>query len=92
MTEHIKISDLCMNCSNADQCMYCRNHTKPIIFCEEFSCSEPGERQVAIDKTDEIEEYPVNTALNGLCSNCENLETCMLQHTGSTIINCEEYR
>ena len=37
-------------------------------------------------------ENSLNSSLKGLCSNCENIETCNLQRTDDIVINCEEYR
>lgn len=93
MAEKIQLSGLCINCLNADDCGYRANHTKPIIFCEEFSCDEPKDSYPNdIGKISETDDYPINPIPNGLCSNCENSETCNLQKTDSNVINCEEYK
>lgn len=92
MTEKIQPSGLCINCSNADECSYRMNHTKPIIFCEEFSCTDPSGLNTGIDRPIVPVYSPVVSVSKGICSNCENLEACNLQKTGSIITNCEEYK
>jgi len=92
MTEEIQRSGLCINCLNADGCSYCTNHTNPIIFCEEFTCTEPSVSKKSIDRPIIAFDYAFDPIPKGLCSNCENLITCNLQKTGSNVLNCEEYR
>ncbi len=92
MTEKIQTSGLCMNCSNAEECGYRMNHTKPIIFCEEFSCEDPSESNISNDRPIVLIDSTIASPPKGICSNCENLETCNLQETDGIVINCEEYR
>ncbi len=92
MTEEITLSGLCINCLNADECRYRVNHTRPIIFCEEFSCTDPLESNNNIAEVIPKNENSLNSSLKGLCSNCENIEICNLQETDTAILNCEEYR
>ena len=92
MTEKIQLSGRCINCLTANECVYHLNHTKPIIFCEEFSCADPsGLKKDILGGIPKIENS-LNSLLKGICSNCENMETCTLQRTEGNIINCEEYR
>ena len=92
MTEKIQLSGLCINCVNAEDCSYRANHTKPIIFCEEFSCADPSESISNIAREIPKIENSLNSSLKGICSNCENIETCNLQRADDIVINCEEYR
>ena len=92
MTEKIQLSGLCINCLNADECSYRVNHTRPIIFCEEFLCTDPPESKNNIDRVIKKADYSIDLPAKGLCSNCENRETCNLQKTDDDVINCEEYR
>ena len=92
MTEKIQLSGLCINCLNAEECSYRVNHTRPIIFCEEFSCFDPSESKSNIARAIPKIENSLNSSLKGICSNCENIETCNLQRTDDIVINCEEYR
>lgn len=90
MSDQITRSDLCINCLNADTCAYCSNHTKPIIFCAEFSCTAPGVMPAEDDGMSDFPDVPDKPA--GLCGNCDNKGNCTLQKTDDPVINCEEYR
>jgi hypothetical protein len=92
MTEKIQISGLCINCLNAEECSYRVNHTRPIIFCEEFTCTDHSVSKSNITKVIPKIENSLNFSLKGICSNCENIETCNLQKTDESVISCEEYR
>ncbi len=92
MTKKIQVSGLCVNCLNVDQCSYYVNHAQPIIFCEEFSCTEPSELRNTAFKTTNKDDSQIISTVNGLCCNCENVETCKLQKTAENISHCEEYR
>ncbi len=50
MTKKIQPSGLCMNCSNLDECSYCVNHAKSVIFCEEFTYTDSSEARGNIDR------------------------------------------
>ncbi len=92
MKEQIQIAGLCINCLNADQCGYRVNHTKPIIFCEEFTCTDPSEPKNNITRVIKKAEHPIDLTLKGICSNCEDVEICHLQKTDADVLYCEEYR
>ncbi len=92
MTEKIQLSGLCINCLSAEKCGYRVNHTKPIIFCEEFSCTDPSKSISNIARVIPEIENSLISHPQGICSNCENIETCNLQRTDDIVINCEEYR
>lgn len=93
MTEQKHSSGLCINCSNADECRYRINHTRPIIFCEEFTCSDPSKlNNYKIRPITGLDDLMSRPKLRGLCGNCENLETCNLQEINDNVISCEEYR
>ncbi|MFO7912230.1 MAG: hypothetical protein R6V15_08730 [Desulfotignum sp.] len=87
-------SGLCANCIHAGQCGFMKNNTRPIIFCEEFSCACP--EGTCAQPIAEI-TTPL-AAVNGssrenICSNCENLETCCLQEKHhNSVMCCKEYR
>lgn len=93
MPEKTVSSGLCANCIHAGQCYFMKNNPRPIIFCEEFSCTCPEE--ACAQPICDITEPPF--AAGGLfreniCSNCENLETCCLQEKINAVMCCEEYR
>ena len=92
MTEKLQLSGLCINCLEVQECKYRVNHTKPIIFCEEFSCTDLSESKNNITREIPEIENSINSSLKGICSNCDNVETCNLQKPGANVMNCEEYR
>lgn len=92
MKEKIQTSGLCTNCSNADDCNYSVNHTKPIIFCEEFTCTDPSLSKNTIDGTIKWVNYPKGPMPKGLCSNCDYIDACNLNGTDDNLNTCEEYR
>jgi len=57
MTKKIQPSGLCLNCSNLDECSYCVNHTKSVIFCEEFTRTDLSEPRGNIDRTIKMVDY-----------------------------------
>lgn len=57
MTKKIQPSGLCMNCSNLDECSYSVNHTKSVIFCEEFTCTDPSEPRGNINRAIKMVDY-----------------------------------
>ncbi len=91
MKEKIQIAGLCVNCVNADQCGYRVNHTKPIIFCEEFTCANPPEPRNNPAKVIKRAEHPTNNTPKGICSNCEDVQICHLQNKNTDVLYCEEY-
>ncbi|MCP3900333.1 MAG: hypothetical protein GY707_11545 [Desulfobacteraceae bacterium] len=92
MTKKNQVSGLCVNCLNVEHCSYHVNHIKPIIFCEEFFCTEPSESRNTAFKTIKKGDSQIISTVNGLCFNCENVETCKLQKAADAISHCEEYR
>ena len=92
MTEQLQIASLCINCLDADHCGYRVNHTKPIIFCEEFTCTDPSESKN--NNTGVIKSIvpPTDLTLKGVCGNCEDIEICHLQKSDANVVYCEEYR
>ncbi len=92
MPEKNQLSGLCINCLNVDKCGYSENHIHPILFCEEFTCTEPSNSKNDIIMNSTKSEHPINPTPKGICSNCANVKTCNLQKVGEIIINCEEYR
>ena len=57
MTKKIQPFGLCRNCSNLDECGYYVNHTKSVIFCEEFTCTDPSEPRGNIARAIKMVDY-----------------------------------
>lgn|GEM_PF-313533 len=86
---------LCATCTEAPHCVYARNATAPILFCEMFDEGKPVE-QVEPEKPQSSpqhsrEEKPAGQ-LKGLCINCEHRGTCTFPKPEGGVWHCEEYR
>ncbi len=91
---------LCSNCKHAAVCTYPRDPARRILRCDEYECSKPaGAASVTQQKpaASRPESDPTARAhdshrLLGLCSNCDNRETCVLPKPEGGVWRCEEYR
>lgn len=89
-----KVIGLCITCNNVSTCVHRRRHKQPVWYCEEFdNYLPPKEDLVLIMKDDEFlgEQQKETNGLSGLCSNCENRDTCTYQKPESGVWHCEEY-
>jgi len=84
--------DLCSTCNHAPTCGNRSTPEKPVFYCEEFDNYVP----VTVKKTSVSASAPAemidSDKYKGLCSNCENRETCILPKPEGGIWHCEEYR
>lgn len=92
MPEKMQPSELCINCLDADNCGYRTNQKRPIIFCEDFNCTNPSGSENDLIRALPKTENSLDFSGIGICSNCENFEVCKLPKTEGDVINCEEYR
>jgi len=92
MRDKIQGSGLCFNCLNADNCCYRTLHKRPVIFCEEFTCTTLFDSKKIMPLGIEKPAYSEKKDLTGICSNCDNDETCNLKNIKCNTMNCEEYR
>lgn len=96
MTKYLKNS-LCYTCRYNTCCNLSQSFKQPVIHCEEFDLGGiqekkifPEEKHAAEAKFEEsIKEYK---NLKGLCSNCDNRDTCTLYKPECIVWQCEEYR
>jgi len=91
----IPASSLCCNCMYAQSCTHRRRSGQPVTHCEEH----------AVDAAQPLNERPASACeppvaseaedsareLLGLCSNCEQRQTCRLPKPEGGIWHCEEY-
>ena len=85
-------NDLCVTCKNFSSCLYVKNGSRPVHYCEEF---EVYAYRPVMEST-----YPIKLPANkkeeklvfyGLCKNCGNRMTCMMASPDRIIWHCEEY-
>jgi len=90
---------LCAACVNETSCIYPRDPDRPVLNCEEFEMTlrpEPTRRDDSFVKFVEsllrgsaTGEY--SAKLMGLCSNCDNRETCIYPKPEGGVWHCDEY-
>ena len=92
-----KYKGLCVNCVNAETCIYPRDLNLPILQCEEFDCYEVPVERTTVDRILAIASRRVSTGVGesgevkGLCVNCENRKTCTFPKPIAGVWRCEEY-
>jgi hypothetical protein len=96
MPENIRYFGLCMSCRNASSCTFTRDPAKPAFYCEEFEI-ETTVSIIPSEKEQPLEKKPVSTDKDstrfvGLCSDCENRQTCTFPKSEGGVWHCEEYR
>ena len=84
-----KTLGLCCTCIHINDCIYFKNSDSSIQYCEEFDSGDMV-LEVVNKPTKPIETH--DKSLPGLCSNCENRETCTFNKPESGIWHCEEYQ
>lgn len=82
---------LCLTCKFDPDCIYEARSDRAILQCEQF---EMGFRQPPAPATPSLSAAPGardSGAYPGLCSNCENRETCIYPKPDGGVWRCEEY-
>jgi hypothetical protein len=91
---------VCAACKYDPDCIWARNSDRPVLQCEQFElgvASPPpttaranspakGLEGARSAEREEAHNYP------GLCSNCDNRETCIYPRPEGGIWHCDEYR
>lgn len=89
-TVEIKREGLCVTCKHSSSCMYAKSAKGSISNCEEFENEESSVSfKTAIKET--MKEISIDNRA-GLCSNCDNKETCTFERSESGVWHCEEYK
>ena len=87
---------LCSTCKHASTCTFPRDPQRPSFYCEEFEIeSVPAKRKAEEDKLQPTASFVTaeeSGSLIGLCSDCENRQTCVFPKPEGGIWHCEEYR
>ncbi len=88
---------LCRTCDNAPTCTYLRSRKDPVFYCEEFSAFTPSHvraRKLSPHWLGANNPGPARVRPNnllGLCSTCEDWETCTFARAEGGVWHCEEY-
>jgi len=89
-------SGLCSTCKNASNCTFPRDPRRPSFYCEEFEIEITAPGKAAIGDTSRLTESYIgevetpSTSI-GLCTDCENSQTCIFQKSEGGVWHCEEY-
>ena len=91
-----KYSGLCTTCINDSTCKMPRAVSLPVESCEEYVCEKPTPADMHAHKyyaqKNEVELAKAAAQEMGLCSNCENRETCTFPNARKNVQHCEEYQ
>lgn len=61
---------LCTNCLNIQICFYYKNTKKPVRFCEEFICKDPGISTKDLERLKRAETMFLPKTNQGLFDDC----------------------
>ncbi len=94
---NIKYRGLCSNCKNASSCTFPRDPDKPAFYCEEFEIEKPSPTRTTREEKPQaakphVTEGKDSTKFIGLCSDCENRQTCVFPKPEGGVWHCEEYQ
>jgi hypothetical protein len=93
VAETIEYQGICPSCENLPICSFIHSSRKPVTFCEEFAIN--GTPKMA-NTSKKQEAVTVGRAplgrYNGLCTTCENYNSCVFPKDEAGIWRCEEYR
>jgi len=96
MPEYIKYDGLCSTCKFSSSCMFRKNQSESIHFCEEYEQADASQIYEAKQSprsnsaADSLIDQSSNKVM-GLCSNCKNRSTCSFPKPESGVWHCEEY-
>ena len=92
---NVEQSSLCSSCKNAPDCTLQKDRQKPTLYCEEFEIdTRPSVEKVEKEKplpAVSVEDKDLGKFI-GLCSNCENRQTCTFPRPEGGVWHCEEYQ
>ena len=97
MLENMRYFGLCLTCKNASSCTFPRDPVKPAFYCEEFEIEStvsiiPPEKERLLETDSAAAKEKDTTRFVGLCSDCENRQTCVFPIPEGGVWHCEEYR
>lgn len=84
-------NDLCSTCNDSQTCVRRAHHGKPVWQCEEFDDFQSPSK-VKVLRTAAAGETKPSKSLQGLCTNCDNREICVIPKADAGVWHCEEYQ
>ena len=95
--DKIKYRGLCSTCKNASSCTFLQDRDKPVFCCEEFEIEKPAPTKTTRKERPQTTEPYVtedkdSTKFIGLCSDCDNRQTCVFPKPEGGVWHCEEYQ
>jgi len=90
---------ICLACKHEESCIYPRNPGQIVLNCEEFEPCPPRASLPVSKAQIELETLWKKSShdkprkeLKGLCTNCEERDTCVYPKPAEGVWRCEEYR
>jgi hypothetical protein len=95
-SEPTRHQGLCFLCKIESTCTFPKDPRRLGLYCEEFVPYEPRPVETEISKPSsglsQGKSDNETTKYKGLCSTCENRETCQFPKLEGGVWHCEEYR
>jgi len=96
MSGNTVYNSLCSTCKHASTCTFPRDPKRPAFYCEEFEIeSAPTGKTAAEDTPQSTASFITakdSAGLMGLCSDCENRQSCGFLRPEGGVWHCEEYQ
>lgn len=90
---------ICSACVHEEECIYPRSRDQIVLNCGQFELCPPIAPLPPSRDQVELEELwkkssgdRPGTELKGLCSNCDERDTCIYAKPAGGVWHCEEYR
>ncbi len=90
MSANFEYHGLCSTCKNTPHCTLRTDPDRPAFYCEQFEVEKPPAVTRKISSS--VSESKKSVELIGLCSDCENLKTCIFPKPEGGVWHCEEYQ
>ena len=97
---NVEPSGICLGCRTVSTCTYLKDPRRPVLQCEDFEGYGP--RRVATAVRDIFAATDLQSGSDadkkdskkhkGLCSICEDYDSCTLSKPEGGVWHCEEYR
>ncbi|OQB55250.1 MAG: NADP-reducing hydrogenase subunit HndA [Deltaproteobacteria bacterium ADurb.Bin151] len=84
---------ICSSCENLSLCSFTQPLRQPVFYCEEFTSGLVRTAPVVVEKKSGAPAVIVlRDGRRGLCTTCDDTESCLYPKDEAGIWHCEEYR